>query len=267
MVRKIGCRIPACQAGEYYVRHARMRPHGNTGLRAIFMKCLAESLLLGNGACFDVEVIRKKDPAFAEAVEKGFIWIVLEQIIIDAFPALVGLFDASRNAIGHIQTPESDVSGMNKFTMEWADCLKRKGVPQFVEITKAVVRSRPSWAVHVHFMVAFLSTQAGGTNSEMWSKFKDIHNHYVPSTQRQIPGRVLESLSLVKCPPVVYAVLLAVCLCPESHVINKQCEWFSTADLAKLKPNKEKEPAKVVALQNSADFLIALKKCLDVGGS
>ena len=115
---------------------------------------------------------------------------------------------------------------MNKLVTEWADAVSNTILPDYVEITKAVVRSRPSWAVHVHFMVAFLSTQAGGTNSVMWSKFKDIHNHYVPSAQRQIPGRVLESLSTVKWPPVAYAVLLAVCLCPAGDVINKQCEWF-----------------------------------------
>ena len=151
---------------------------------------------------------------------------MIKQIIIDAFPAPLGLFDASRNAMGHIQTPETEVSGMNKLTMEWADALSKKTVPDFVDITKAVVGSRPIWAGIVYFMVAFLSTQAGGTNLEMWKKFKDIHNHYAPSAQRQIPGRVLESLSTVKWPPVTYAVLLAVCLRPAGDVINKQCECF-----------------------------------------
>ena len=74
-------------------------------------------------------------------------------------------------------------------------------VPDLVEITKAVARSRPIWANIVNFMVFFLSPQCGGTNAEMWSKFKDIRNHYVPSAQRQIHGRVLDALSKVQWPP------------------------------------------------------------------
>ena len=157
--------------------------------------------MFGNGTNLDIAKIRKKDVVYAEAAEKGFKWVVIPQFVIDALFALVGLFDASRNALGHIQTPESEVSGMNKLVMEWADARSKKMVPDFVAITKAVVRSRPIWANNVHFMVAFLSTQSGGTKAEMWSKFKDINNHYVPSDQRQIPGRVLDALSKVEWPP------------------------------------------------------------------
>ena len=40
----------------------------------------------------------KIDPVYAEAAEKGLWRTVIPQYVIDAFPELVGLFDASRNA-------------------------------------------------------------------------------------------------------------------------------------------------------------------------
>ena len=81
--------------------------HTNTGLRAIWHGCLPASEVLGNGTNFDIEVIRKEDPAYADAAEKGLIWTVIPHYIFDAFPALVGLFDATRNASGHVQTPRA----------------------------------------------------------------------------------------------------------------------------------------------------------------
>ena len=81
--------------------------HTNTGLRAIVMGCLSESLANGNGTNFDLEIIRKRDPTFAEAAVHGLWWTVIPQYVTDAIPELIPLFDASRNARGHVQTPRA----------------------------------------------------------------------------------------------------------------------------------------------------------------
>ena len=241
--------------------------HTNVGLRAIFSRCLCDNVDLGDGTRFDPEVIRKKDAPYAEAAEKGLHWTVIEQIIVDAFPALVGLIDASRNALGHVQTDESEVSGGNKIVVEWDKARARQEEPDFAAISAAVVRSRPFWMDRVVQMAAFLSTQSGGHKAAEWAKFKRIHNHFVPSCRRQIPGHIFESLAKVKWVKIAYAILLTVCLCPESGVVNKQCEWVKLCDLDKVRPNPMKQPAVVKALQDAANFLEALERCLGPGGS
>ena len=160
--------------------------HTNAGLRAIVCQCLAESLLLGNGKRFDMDKVRKRDPAYAEAAGKGLFWTVIPQCVIDAFPDFVGLFDASRNAKGHVQTPESEVSGMNKLFAEWAKLKQEGSVEDYLEIVASVVRPRPIWGESVEHMVAFLGRHSGGTKAKLWNKFKSIHIHFVPRGHRMI---------------------------------------------------------------------------------
>ena len=86
----------------------------NTGLRAICSECRSESKTLGNGTHFDVEVIRKHDPPYAAAVERGLTWTVAPAVVVKMYPELVGLWDVSRNTRGRLHRTESEVTGMTQ---------------------------------------------------------------------------------------------------------------------------------------------------------
>ena len=90
------------------------------------------------------------------------------------FLELVGLFDASRNATGHVQTPESEVTGMNKLFTEWAKSKKAGNPGEYHDLVVAAVRLRPHWAPDVEHMVAFLGVHAGGFEGKYWDKSKSL---------------------------------------------------------------------------------------------
>ena len=76
--------------------------------------------LLSDGTRYCMENITRKDEKFAGAVVKGLIWTVIDEHVLRKYPALLRVFDASRNASSHVATPESEVVGMNKLFLLWA---------------------------------------------------------------------------------------------------------------------------------------------------
>ena len=63
---------------------------------------------------YDVEVIRKKDKVFAEAVDEGMLWVVVLAVVLQMYPELVELWTVSRNTQGHIQRPADEITGLSK---------------------------------------------------------------------------------------------------------------------------------------------------------
>ena len=51
---------------------------------------------------------------------KGLFWTVIDKHVIDKYPAILRVFDASRNCASHVATPESEIAGMNKLFRLWA---------------------------------------------------------------------------------------------------------------------------------------------------
>lgn len=190
---------------------------------------------------------------------------MIPQLITDAFPAIIPLLDSSRNAAGHVQTPESEISGMNKLFMEWSK-LQKEGTPkEYQALVDAAIRSRPFWVGYAHHMVAFLARHSGGVEGLLWKKFHRIHSHYVPSDERRMPGRVIEVLANVTHARLAYCGLLTGYLCPadKGALVNKQCEWLKGPDLARLTPSIRKDPAQVAALDDANDFCMALETFVD----
>ena len=94
--------------------------HTNCGLRAIDSKCESANPKLGDGSNYDVEVIRKRDQPFAEAVEEGLLWTVVRAVVLRMYPELVDLWIVSRNTFGHVQRPGTEVTALAKLHASWA---------------------------------------------------------------------------------------------------------------------------------------------------
>ena len=56
--------------------------HTNCGLRLILSRCESENVRLGDGCNYSIDVIRKRDAAYALAVEEGIVWSVVPDHVI-----------------------------------------------------------------------------------------------------------------------------------------------------------------------------------------
>ena len=208
--------------------------HTNCGLRAIAAGCLSTDTRLGDGVHYDVEVIRKKDKVFAEAVDEGMTWVVVLAVVLQMYPELVELWTVSRNTQGHIQRPENEITGLSKLLDLWTKEKEKGNQPDYFKIVKCVTRGKPWWAALVPHFVAFLFRHSGGLQGRNWNDFKHFHAHCIQSNERQMPGYVWENLAKLSETFCVYAILHAAYTCPEGDVEEKKCISFRISDLRSL---------------------------------
>ena len=181
-----------------------------------------------------MENVSRKDEKFARAVLKGLFWTIIEEYVIRKYPALLRVFDTSRNAAAHVATPESEVTGMNKLFDLWAadEIAGTRG--NYVKYLSEVLRSRPPWASHVQYMVPFLQNHAGGTEGLLWKDFMTWHSHNIASGTRCMAGTMFQALAKVQSSVNAYAILKAAYNCPENQVLNKFCNWITVAEVSKI---------------------------------
>jgi hypothetical protein len=150
--------------------------HTNTSLRAIQYGCLSTHPLLSDGTRYNIDNVRRKDAKLANAAEEGLWWWVLDAHVLAKYPALIRIFDASRNAATHVAAPESEVAGMNKLFKMWAkdEAAGKRG--SYVTYAALVLRSRPPWEKEVTHFVPFLQNHAGGVKGAAWNEFCNRHS-------------------------------------------------------------------------------------------
>ena len=74
--------------------------HTNMGLRAIAAGMPCADGRLGEHGCYNVEVVRRHDAKFADAVQKGLRWKVLKSRVRVLFPEAMDIFQASEGPFG-----------------------------------------------------------------------------------------------------------------------------------------------------------------------
>ena len=238
--------------------------HTNCGLRLIFSRCESSNLKLGDGCNYSVEVIRKRDAAYALAVEEGITWTVVPAWVLKAYPELIQLWSISRNTAGHVQQPVSEVTGLNLLYSLWTAKLANNESPCYTTIVMNVTRGEPWWHDQVDEFIAFLARHAGGTGvAALWKFFLKFHAHKVPSEERMMPVYVWTYMALMLQSRCAYACIFAIYTCPqEGGIVNKQCLWFSTTDLRKL-VSKPSEPLRASA----EDFLKSVAALFEEDGT
>ena len=98
---------------------------------------------LGDGVHYDIEVIRKRDKLYADAIEDMIIWMFVKAFVLDKYPELVELWTVARNAQGHMQRPENEVTGLTKVHDMWLSYVQVQKEPDFTVIVKNVSRGKP----------------------------------------------------------------------------------------------------------------------------
>ena len=71
--------------------------HTTCGLRLMWPRCESPNEKLGDGTNYCIEVIRKRDKAYALAVGDGLNWTVVQAWVLERYPELVQLWSISRN--------------------------------------------------------------------------------------------------------------------------------------------------------------------------
>jgi hypothetical protein len=189
---------------------------------------------------------------------EGLWWYIIEEHVLKSYPALIRVFDASRNASTHTATAESEITGLNKLIGMWAKDEANGIRGNYLTYVAIVVRSRPPWQDSIMHFVPFLQAHAGGVKITDWREFQARRSHSVASADRKMAGPVFLLLAGAKDTPLVYAVLYAAYLCPEGTQDNKYCVWFSAADFNRIivahKPKDcPKQKADKVAAQKKLD--------------
>ena len=181
-----------------------------------------------------MENVTRKDKKFAGAAMKGLYWTVIDEHVFRKYPALLRVFDASRNAAAHVATPESEVTGMNKLFLLWAVDERAGRTGSYVKYLSEVLGSRPPWASHVQYMVPFLQNHVGGSEGLLWKDFMTWHSHNIASGTRCMSGIMFQVLAKVQSSVNAYAILKAAYNCPENQVLNRFCNWITVAEVSKL---------------------------------
>jgi hypothetical protein len=249
--------------------------HTNTSLRAIQQECRSTHPILSDGTRYNMDNVRRKDPKFAEAATSGIWWWVLEAHVLQKYPAIIRIFDASRNASTHVATPESEITGMNKLFMMWSKDEKAGVSGSYFAYVAVVLRSRPPWGNDCKHYVPFLQSHAGGDKEANWSEFQTRHSHTVASATRKMDGKIFRLLATATDTVLVYASLYAAYLCPEDTLVNGFCVWITAADFGKIivvhkagddaKKKAEKDAA--IKKNNAASaYLTAVEKLFKADG-
>ena len=208
--------------------------HTNTCLRAIKWGCRSTHPVLSDGTHYNMDNVMRKDAKLGNAAVNGLWFLIIEPHVLVKHPALIRVFDASRNVAPHVAAPESESTGMNKLYLKWAKDEADGKTGSYVKYLAEILRPRPPWAGSVQHMVPFLQNHAGGIEGVRWEDFQTRHSHSIPSGTRQMAGAIFQALAAVKDSELVYAVLYAAYNCPEDKVINKFCSQFSVGDINKL---------------------------------
>ena len=212
--------------------------HTNMFLRCVGHGVKSSDELVSVGGRLSVEHLAQRDREFARAVKEGLPWSVLSWRVRTAFPGLLNLIQTARNASGQIARAEHEVQVMLRIQALANSEQKRTGnAPDWVAISKTVVRSRPPCAADVRELQVFVATCGGGSTASFLDDLGSFHRQCVNSDLRVIRGafyKGVAELSLVEdIPYFKIALLKAQYTCPKAKVNrSKECAWITTSDLA-----------------------------------
>ena len=133
--------------------------HTNAALR-----CLSQSAagheelhqgLLMEGQ-LSLELLRKRDPEFAQAAEQGLAWRVVSDLAVKEFPSLPGLLQSASNCTGQLAKPESEMQVVRRICNGILTATVAKLPHGWADMKGSILRSRPACSQAAPFMHRFL---------------------------------------------------------------------------------------------------------------
>ena len=141
---------------------------------------------------------------------------------------------SARNATGHLQRKENEVSGLLKIHSV-ASAMQTSGLPvDWAHIRRMVLRTRPPYEHYVDSLCTFVAARSAIDGSHL-QYLKAFHNSLVnPSVRSAITQFLYPVLADSSFHFVALAVWQAAYSCPPEHVRNSVCCWISGADASTL---------------------------------
>ena len=195
--------------------------HTNAALRCILHgspgdEALHEDLMVAGK--ISLEMVRRKDKAFAEAAETGLTWKVISCHAVEVFPELPALLQTAANCAGHIAKPEHEIQLLRRIYNGIIVAGKTNKPCSFQEMKGMILRSRPQCAASAPFMHRFLLKFSVGAHG-LWDRVEQSIKA-LASSGYQVGPDFFESLASdpkpVTSDPVIYwrhAIMVAAYVC------------------------------------------------------
>ena len=136
--------------------------HGSPGDEALHSELMVAGKL-------SLEMVRRKDKAFAQAAETGLTWKIISCHAVEAFPELPALLQTAANCAGHIAKPEHEIQMLRRIYNCIVEAGKANRPCSFSEMKAMLLRSRPQCGASAPFMHRFLLKFSVGAHG-LWDR-------------------------------------------------------------------------------------------------
>jgi hypothetical protein len=185
--------------------------------------------------CFCLAVIGRKDPNFVKAAEQGLKWRVFRWEVRLMWPRALQVIQSARNVTAATCRPESEMQGLCQLHSLAAVAMARGDKPDWHQIKRAVVRSKPSWADISDDMIVFVAAKSGGEHGTFLKAMTRFFRIFVDSSLRSsLPGGLYSVLADSPWTFLCIALWVTAYTCPKEHVKSGLCQWVSVADVKAL---------------------------------
>ena len=231
----------------------------------MFLRCIADGVPSEDEYCSEdkvlsVQKIERRDPALAEAVRTGMSWQVLSHTVRTLFPGLDDLIQTARNAPSRVARSEHEVQVMLRIQNLAATAQAAGKDPDWGNIRKAVLKSKPRCSDDVRELCAFVGSCGGGQSGAFVQDLQKCHRA-CSTSDRIIRGpfflAVAELMPEEEIPLFKIALVKAQYTGPKKSV-NKahECEFIKLGDLSKCSGSWKDKVLRAEELMASARCIL-----------
>ena len=190
---------------------------------------------------FSLDVIRRKDPLFAQAVSQGLTWRVLKWEVRTMWPRALQIIQAARNVPASMNRKISEMQGMSQLHSLSAAVYERGDRPNWPDIKRAVLLSKPAWGEYVDDLILFVAAKAGGPKGTFLEGMKRFFRQWADTSLRNsFPGGLYAQLADLPWTFTALAIWVTAYTCPKEHVRAGHCTWVTVTEVKMLsRPDKK----------------------------
>ena len=191
--------------------------------------------------------IAAKDPAMGAAVEHGWTWTMLSHKCVALYgKRLIDMLSSAKNIV--LARAETDVECLLKIHNQACEYKLSGQDIDWNTITQNILRTKPSCASALPFLVKFIKNFGGGVDSPFMKDFAIFHRKYA-ANERHLSESFWDALSNLvlkekkhhhdtKAPLLRFAIMKAEFTCPPAKVSRGECRFIIQSDLAGLSKKK-----------------------------
>lgn len=209
--------------------------HTNYVLRCIVGHVPSTKTEMCDKGCFSLDVIRRRDPTFAQAAEQGLKWRVFRWQVRLLWPRALQVVQAARNVPSAMNRRVSEMQGLCQLHSLAAATMASGDKPDWTVIKRAVLRSKPAWGEYIDDLILFVAAKSGGVEGPFLELMKRFFRQWVDTSVRSsLPGSLYGVLSDMPWTHVCLAIWVTAYTCPKEHVRAGHCSWVTVSDVKAL---------------------------------